>query len=324
MISVICAAYNAEKYIIESVDSVLNQTYKDIEIIVIDDGSTDGTVKLLEKYLGMNNFSLKRNEHSGNVGHILNECISFAKGSIIAVMSADDIWLPDKLEKQLVYANDFDMICTNSFLMYEENKIYDSLSGNLFDFAFSKKRKKHNLNIIIKEFSNDVELDLGDLLRFNYVIAPSVLMNTETARELGCFEDKMGIRGEDYLLWLNFAKRHKIRFINEPLVTYRIHENNLSLASYNERMGLLLRTIEIRSTFLSDSNKNIVKSATEGCLQIYREIVKISIRNKHYKIARTYSYILLKTYKHKVSFTFVKYIIYFTSISVLSVLKGDK
>ena len=102
IVSVIIPAYNVEKYIRNAIDSVLGQTYKDIEIIVVDDGSTDGTKKSLEPYIKDNKIIYLYQNNRGLSG-ARNSGIKTAKGEYIALLDADDLFYPSKIEKQLIY-----------------------------------------------------------------------------------------------------------------------------------------------------------------------------------------------------------------------------
>ena len=104
LVSVVIPAYNSEQYINECIDSVLNQTYQNYEIIVIDDGSTDNTVNLVKQY---NNEKIKLyHQMNSGSGAARNLGVKQAHGKWIAFIDADDIWLPDKLHKHLENCSD--------------------------------------------------------------------------------------------------------------------------------------------------------------------------------------------------------------------------
>lgn len=104
-ISVIMAAYNSEKTIAESIDSILNQTFSDWEFIICDDGSTDATFQIIRKYAAEypGKIIAIQNEHNSKLPYSLNHCLKYAKGEYIARMDADDRSYPDRLEKQYHY-----------------------------------------------------------------------------------------------------------------------------------------------------------------------------------------------------------------------------
>lgn len=103
-ISVIMAVYNAEKTLKEAVDSILNQTHKNIEFIICDDASTDNSFKLLEEYAKQDDrIVLIKNEVNSRLSFSLNHCLKYATGEYVARMDADDISLPERFEKQLAF-----------------------------------------------------------------------------------------------------------------------------------------------------------------------------------------------------------------------------
>ena len=106
-ISVMMPAYNSEKYIGEAIESILNQTFTDFEFIIVNDGSTDNTAKIIKEYADKDK-RIKFINHSENKGFIgcLNECLGVASGEYIAKMDSDDISLPERLEKQVKYLNE--------------------------------------------------------------------------------------------------------------------------------------------------------------------------------------------------------------------------
>jgi glycosyltransferase involved in cell wall biosynthesis len=107
-VSVITAAYNAEAFIVETVESVLGQTYRDFEVIVVDDGSTDGTAGRLEPYTDRLRYVRQDNRGASAAR---NRAVAEASGDYLAVVDADDIWLPTKLERQMGAISDADGLC---------------------------------------------------------------------------------------------------------------------------------------------------------------------------------------------------------------------
>ena len=124
MISVIIPTYNREKLIMPAIDSVLKQTYQDIELIVVDDGSTDRTVELL-KTIKDPRFYFVQTERNSGAPAARNIGIKQSKGEYIAFHDSDDIWMPHKLEKQLKFLkeNDADVVGSN-FLCEEQERSF--------------------------------------------------------------------------------------------------------------------------------------------------------------------------------------------------------
>lgn len=193
LVSVVIPVYNAEDTIIACVKSVLEQTYKHIEIIVIDDGSTDTTRGLLEEYqkqVCINNLQIISQENAGP-SKARNLGIKLAKGEYIAFLDADDTWLPMKLEKQ--------MLC------FVSNEI--GLVGCRFCIGNVK---------IANEHSNVVHISLKKLIFKNYFTTPSVIVSSKVFKnyQFNPFQKY----SEDYCLWLQIASEYKCVLLTETLV----------------------------------------------------------------------------------------------------------
>lgn len=105
MISVCIPVWNREKFIGETIESVLNQTYKDFEIVIVDDGSTDNTVKIIEGYKD-DRIRLIKKKHTGATDSY-NQTLKEARGDVICILGSDDLWLPTKLEEQIKVADKY-------------------------------------------------------------------------------------------------------------------------------------------------------------------------------------------------------------------------
>lgn len=289
MVSIIIVLYNAERYLEEAIDSVLQQSFKDYEIIVVDDGSTDSTLEILQKYRELPNFKIIKREHTKNLGGNRNLALKIAKGDSIAFIDGDDVWHRNKLEIQVRFLGEYEMICSNSVLINEKNEvIYDRY---------------------ITEYADDVELNLADLLKNNIITVSSVLMKKSAIENAGFFEDGPDTRAEDYILWLSYLKdrKNRIKFINTPILNYRIHDKNWSNSRTIDWIRLLKRTIEIRSPFLNDSDIEVKKAARYGCFSSYLLLAKTEFRNKEYNESRKYFKQVIKYCDNRISVKFVKY-----------------
>lgn len=222
-VSVIIPAYNAEAFIVETVNSALNQTYQDLEIIVVDDGSKDGTVAALEAF---GSGIRVHQQPNGGVARARNTGVALATGSWIAFLDADDLWLPDKLERQLA-SSTAPMIFTDRFNI-----------GSRGD---------------LPELQSDVTpMHGGDLFvalmrQGNFITNTSVVMRRALFEQMGGFYT--GLNGtEDWDLWIRIAEAHAIGFVPEPLVRYRFHAGGLSrnfARMGRERMQVITRALAL-------------------------------------------------------------------------------
>jgi len=103
LVSIITPSFNSEKFISDTIQSVQNQTYQNWEMIIVDDGSTDETVSIIQKFLHDNRIQLHQLDKNSGTGIARNTAISLAKGRYIAFLDSDDLWKPEKLQKQVEF-----------------------------------------------------------------------------------------------------------------------------------------------------------------------------------------------------------------------------
>jgi len=233
-VSVIIPTYNRENYICNAIDSVLNQTYRDFEIIISDDGSTDNTKKVLKKY---NNSIKYYYQDNGGEASARNFGIKLASGEYIAFLDSDDIWLEQKLEKQMDYIEK-----TNADLVYCSMFIMEK---GIIDY---KKKKPANPAISF--------LDL--LLGGKSITTPTILAKKQCMQNIGLFDETFKLAC-DYEMWLRFSLVYKIAFINQAFAIYRRHSDNLSINS--NRLKFTQTGIRIFKKLLMNPNvnKNLVR-----------------------------------------------------------------
>ena len=209
-VSVIMPAYNVEKYIGEAIESILNQTFKDFEFIIINDGSTDNTANIIKQYAKKDK-RIKFIDNKDNRGFIarLNDCLNIAKGEYIAKMDSDDISLPTRLEKQVEFLDkhpDYGMVgCwlkafqSDSFTRYYPSEV------RITDFLFGCKTTIFLARRSIIEQHH---------LRF----------------------DKNYFAAEDMEFYSRFARYAKIHNLQEVLYLYRIHDQSVSVAKHEAQV----------------------------------------------------------------------------------------
>lgn len=198
LISVIIPTYNRAAFLFEAVDSVLKQTFSDFELIVVDDGSTDGTAdSLIEKYEGRFIYRYQPNQ---GVSAARNQGIQMARGQWIAFLDSDDLWLPEKLETQILFFSNNPEI---NICQTEEVWIRNGRRVN--------PRKKH------QKFSGDL---FGPSLLLCLVSPSAVMVRRDLFDEVGCFDEALPAC-EDYDLWLRISSRFPIYLIDRPLVVKR-------------------------------------------------------------------------------------------------------
>jgi glycosyltransferase involved in cell wall biosynthesis len=204
-VSTIIPAYNAAAYIRQAVTSVLNQRDVSVEVIVVDDGSTDETGQILQEF-----GSSVRTLYQANAGHVKarNRGARIARGTWLAFLDADDEWLPEKLTKQLALADE------QTGLIYTERL-------NFGDCQRVAERQSKGQKL----WEGDV---FAQLLMGNFITVSSVIIRKEVFEELGGFEEDLLVC-EDWDLWLRYAARGgRVRVCREGLTRYRWHEGAMS------------------------------------------------------------------------------------------------
>jgi len=219
LVSVLIPAYNHEQYVEAALQSVVDQTYSNIEIIVINDGSTDRTGEVVLSFISKHteyniNYIDKLNE---GICRTLNKGLELAKGKYVALLASDDIWLPDKIEKQILImeANlNIGMVFTDHYFM----RFYEKTSIKATDYKPSTRdcfiNNIQNVNMYEK------------LLTENIIPGLTVFIRKDCFDKVGGFDNNL--KSEDLDMWLRIAKMYPIAFIDEPLAYYRVHDTNVS------------------------------------------------------------------------------------------------
>lgn len=209
-VSYIIPSFNHGKYIKRAIDSVLNQTYKNIELIVCDDCSTDGTLELLEDYSKQKGFFLYRNEHNMGASQTTQHLIDIATGEYICMLASDDWVKPCKVEKQLIYMleNQLDGVLGPLVKYYEEENRYEEKLDSVIEGIVNQGRTLKNI------YKKGVG---GGLLQ-------SGMFRTECVKSVGFLE---GYKSDDFLFQIRFLQAgYKLGYLNQAFTFYRIHNSN--------------------------------------------------------------------------------------------------
>ncbi|EOA8958024.1 glycosyltransferase family 2 protein [Vibrio harveyi] len=228
LVSVILPLYNAEKYIAEAVKSVLEQSYENLELIVIDDGSTDNSKKIMDSFVDTRIRFISR-ENKGLIS-TLNELIGLARGDIIARMDADDICLPNRIKEQLdILETGIDIVGSDAIIIDEDGK-----EKGLLAYPHSYE-------------------DIISHIPFNSpMIHPSVIGKKKVFSQL---YDSEYIHAEDYGLWVKsiFSEGYKVENLAKPLIKYRVHSSSISRS--NVKNQIMMGT-KIRKDGIDKNNVN--------------------------------------------------------------------
>lgn len=231
LFTVVIPAYNAERFIGKTIQSVLDQSYSAFEIIVVDDASEDTTRQIAEDFKDkrIKVYSLKCN--SGHAAAPRNYAILKSQGSFIAFLDADDLWLPQKLEIFYSFIEQ-----TNAQFMFSNGFIIDE-NDTVIKKMLPPRIKK---NVLLPKEPL--------LLMTNFVPNSSVVVYKDIIQNKRFAEDKRFRGVEDYGLWLQLNQEFNIYYIQEALFKYRVHENMMS-RDYSEQLERAAASLnEIRET----------------------------------------------------------------------------
>lgn len=216
LVSVLVPSYNHSEFVTETLQSLCAQTYKNIELIIIDDGSNDNSVKIIEKCIPkvIENTKSVQFIKQSNTGicRTMNKGLELATGKYFCILPSDDIMHRDFLEKQVRFLENNTFSCSYT-------------NGTHIDTAFLNNKEYHKG----VPFSDSIPFKSGNINSFLLenvfrLPSPSFVYRLSILQEIGGFDDN--IQFEDVDLMLRISKRFKIGFINEKLFFHRIHKNN--------------------------------------------------------------------------------------------------
>jgi glycosyltransferase involved in cell wall biosynthesis len=228
IVSVIVPCYNAARYLPVCLDSILNQTFQSFEIVVVNDGSTDDTETIIKPYLNDPHLRYVVQENGGP-SKARNTGIAHAKGRYIAFLDSDDLWDKTKLEKQLAL---FDR--PEIGVVYTRVRYIDECGRPV-----TYEQKNEHLRPREGNITNYLFVD-------NFVPFSSVMVRKDCLDKIGCFDEELGV-AEDWDLLLRLSVRYEFKFVDEPLLQYRFHGNQIS--SNTEKMILYIE--KARQNFIS-------------------------------------------------------------------------
>ncbi len=214
LVSVIIPTYNSANYIEQTINSILDQSYQNFEIIVVDDSSTDDTTKILKRLSEVDQRILYfKIEHAGIPSVPRNVGIKKANGEFIAFLDSDDLWTKYKLESQLKYFDKFpELIFVYSMSVTFGNVSIFSPSYEVLPLIFKAVHSRNDL-----------------ITHGNSIPLSTVLVKTNKLREINGFDEDPELNiGEDYDCWIRLSNLGKFIFIPRIHAYYRIHSNQLS------------------------------------------------------------------------------------------------
>lgn len=250
-ISVIIPTYNSADYISKAVDSVLNQTHQDFEIIIIDDGSTDNTQQVIESYNDNRIIYIK--QKNAGPAEARNNGLKRAKGEYVAFLDADDKWVPDKLQLQI-----------------EAFKLNPSVSMVYSKLEILNKNNETDEIHSFKNYPNNLEL--LKYLVFNHIaIVPAVMIKKSYIDQVGFFNPEL-YTGEDWDFWLRLASKSNFYYIDKTLVLRYRPKTSITYSTDYSVTEQCHKTVMDRFFAIENLDKKILMLKNQAYSFIYFDI----------------------------------------------------
>jgi glycosyltransferase involved in cell wall biosynthesis len=227
LVSIIMPSFNTERYVAESIRSVIGQTFTDWELLVVDDGSVDRTAEVVQRFAVADARIRYIRRENGGQGAARNTGLREASGALVAFLDADDLWLPQKLERQLAVMKDtgVDLVYCDGYVFYDDGT---PESGDFFAIVPGRV---------------DGATMYPLLFAYNRIATLSVVARRDALDRVGLFDENRRLQNcEDYELWLRLARAGSTFYgMTEKLMRYRRH----SASSTNSESRILVPMIEV-------------------------------------------------------------------------------
>ena len=244
-ISVIMSVYNGEKYLREAIESILNQTFTDFEFMIVNDGSTDNSLKIIKIY-NDERIGIINNEKNIGLTKSLNKALKQAKGEYIARQDADDVSLPNRFEMQVKYLESHPevvLLGTSFYLIDETGEITEKY------VVLAKPTIK-------------------DLIKENQFSHGSVVVKKEIVDKLGGYNELFRY-SQDYELWLRIAECYEVRNLTQVLCKIRSHNENIRFMNWQEALIYYFLTLRLARNHLDEGALKVIKDGDIRALDSY-------------------------------------------------------
>lgn len=224
LVSIIMPNYNGEKYIAESIESVLKQSYRNWELIIIDDGSIDSSLNIINNYLEKDNRIKLIRQNNGGSAAARNNGIKNANGRYISLLDSDDIWLPDFLKNQLAFMKEKNAVC-----VYCSYQLIDENSNEIYSPVIAKNK-----------------VDLKKMRYRNYIGCLTGIYDSAKYGKI-YLDEKLKSLLDDYAYWYKIVKLEDEAYGNSKILAkYRISNNSVS----SNKVSLIRKHYKFYRTYL--------------------------------------------------------------------------
>ncbi len=261
LVSIVILTYQHQKYIADCLEGLLSQTYQNMELIIIDDASTDRTVSIINRYASQFEKKFIRFEiicHKVNTGCVaknINEGVRLCNGEYIKGFAGDDIMLPDCIKNSVRFLEnnpEYDLFYGNMYIVSDNWHMGDSYYKNKTFFKRHKPSPADRMLFCL-------------LYEGNYIPAPTIMQRKKTFMKFG-FYNEDGVL-EDYEYWLRLAGKASFGYLNEKLVLYRRAETSLTNVQNNKHKYITMYNWSVRAMNLH--LKNLPVQDRVKCISAY-------------------------------------------------------
>jgi glycosyltransferase involved in cell wall biosynthesis len=249
LVSAIVTSYNHERYLRRALESALAQQVEGLEVIAIDDASTDGSRRILEEVAGAPRLRIELHPENRGVSRVFNRGLELARGTWVAYLGSDDFWLPGHLSGALDALRGGDLA-----LCYGRVRVVD---GDERDVAGGEPM-----------FGSAPDADFfAELLRrSNFVPFISAVVRRDAALDCGGFDDRLGVL-QDYDLWLRIAVNHPVRFLDRTSAAFRWDGRNTSRRSAENSVSLRRELASILERWLTKRGGDLRRVGAESAVR---------------------------------------------------------
>ncbi|PSB07203.1 glycosyl transferase family 2 [filamentous cyanobacterium CCP1] len=207
-VSVVMAVYNAERYVAQAIDSILQQTFTDFELIILNDGSTDGSLRILQQYEKRDHRIRLISRENQGIPRTRNDLLKASQGEFMAVMDSDDVALPDRLSLQVNFLRQHpEVVCV----------------GGAHDLIDHKGRFLTRLHLP----TDDEAIQQAVIVGHAPICNPCALIRREALLQVGGYDERLG-QAEDLDVWLKLGEIGKLANLSDSVLQYRVHPQSIS------------------------------------------------------------------------------------------------
>lgn len=246
-VSINLCCYNSERFLAATLDSIVAQTYRDWELVIINDGSRDATEEIVKRYIAQGWPIHYHSQTNAGLGASRNKALELSKGKFVALIDHDDLWTPDKLERQIpLFAN------PRVGLVYSGADVIGPDGRILRPYMPQDRMFRGNV--------------LNELFLLDFLACSTAVMRRSVIDEVGPFRPELAIT-EEYELWFRIAEKYEFDFVADPLMKWRLHATNATWNSKKTRdeNAFVLRSVLARRPEIEKAlGKRVVRLRLAG------------------------------------------------------------